>query len=230
MGSSITTLVEIGVEMHNSSDPSLGLGVISANRGFMKSGEFGRHLLLSDAAIARIAANSDIGAKAVFLTTAVAVAHASALPSMIGTVDAVLFAVTGGAWNGTQRATLPRGRSIDEMLDTIRIENQNPDGLDVEPHYVIKGNSIFHNGAGVVLGGASAVSVSVRYPSFTQNFSASSVQCPPEFDRALVASAFTFQFPKGGNRLEVGNYFQGIFEKEMATVGLPIAGAIQQAA
>lgn len=217
MGASISTCVEIGVEMLNLSDSSISLGSISANQEFLKSGEFNRHLILADAKRAKlICADRDNRSRKTFLVGSQSgIANGAQLSLMVGPVEAIVFVVTGGRWAGTHRGSSPIGQTLDEALRELSIENRNPTlNPEIAPHFIQDGGTIFHNAAGLVLGGASSVSVNATFCSFTINFSATSLQCPDEYTRSIVADALAMQFAKDGQKANAAAYFRTLAQEE----------------
>lgn len=217
MGASIATCVEIAVELLNRSDPAGALGAISANQEFLKASEFNRVLILADAKRARlICEDPNNRARKIFLTgTQSGMASGAQLNTMVGPPESVVFVVTGGRWAGTHPGSLPRGGSSKEQFDELGFETRNVTANpEIKPHFVPMNGTIFHNAAGIVLGGASAVSVNVAYCQFTINFSATSLQCPDEWTRSIVADALAMQFGKDGHRSEAVVLFTRLANEE----------------
>lgn len=222
MGANLATLSEIAIELYNGSSGGVALGTIDSE--WLKSGEFNRLLILSDASLARaICQVKGLGARKTFLTgTQNGIANGAQLNAMVGSVESIVFVVTGGRWNGTHRAVQPRGATLDEQLKWIRFETQNvTSNPAIEPHYVQDGGTIFHNAAGVVLAGASAVSVNATFCQFTINFSASSAQCPDEYSKAIAVGALKMGMAKDGDRVDAAGYFGRLYSEELQTLGIP---------
>lgn len=217
MGATISTCVEIAVELLNRSDPAAALGAISSNSEFLKASEFNRVLILADAKRARlICYDRNNSARKVFLTgTQSGIAHGGQINQAVGPVETVQFVITDGRWAGTHRAGSPRGATPDEMLRELSIENRNVTANpEIAPHFIQDGDTVFHNKAGLLLGGATAVSVNVTFCVFTVNFSATSLQCPDEWTRSIVADALAMQFGKDGHRSEAVALFMRLAQEE----------------
>lgn len=223
MGAAFSALSPICIELVNGSDPSVGLGILSSNQEWLKPSEFFPLFVLSDARIARLICNTrGLGARKAFLTgTQSGIAHGAQLSAMVGPVEVVVFVVTGGRWAGTHRAGMPRGATPDRILEELSIENRNVTANpEIAPHYVQDGHTIFHNAAGLILGGASGVSVNATFCTFTINFSATSCQCPDEYARVIAADSLAAYFAKDGGKVQAAAYFNSIVESELAGLGV----------
>lgn len=217
MGASVATCVEIAVELLNRSDPAAALGAISSNSEFLKGSEFNRVLILADAKRARlICEDPNNRARKIFLTgTQNGIASGAQLNAMVGPPESVIFQITGGRWVGTHPGSLPRGTEMKGQLDELGFETRNVTANpEIKPHFVPMSGTIFHNAVGLVLGGASAVSVNIAYCQFTINFSATSLQCPDEWTRSIVADALAMQFGKDGARADVVAMFSRLAQEE----------------
>jgi hypothetical protein len=224
MGAAFSSLSAICIEIVNGSDPSVGLGVLSSNQEWLKANEFYPLFALSDAKHARLICNlRGFGARKAFLTgNQSGIANGGQLNAMVGPVEAIIFVVTGGRWAGTHRAGSPRGKTPDEMLQELSIENRNVTANpEIAPHFVQDGGTIFHNAAGLVLGGASSVSVNATYCAFTINFAATSCQCPDEFARSIAADALAMYMAKDGHKVQAAEYFKALAQAEQASLGVP---------
>lgn len=222
MGAPFTSLSAICIEIVNGSDPSVGLGVLSSTQEWLKALEFYPLFVLTDATVARMICNTKgLGARKTFLTgTQAGIANAGQLSVMVGPVEVIQFVITGGRWVGTQRAGSPRGTTPDEILRELSLENRNVTANpEIAPHFVQDGQTVFHNAAGLILGGASAVSVNATFCVFTINFSATSCQCPDEYSRAIAAGALAQYFSKDGAKVQAAAYFNSIFQAELAALG-----------
>jgi hypothetical protein len=220
MGASVTTCVEIAVELLNRSDIAAALGAISGSQEFLKSGEFNRVLILADAKRARlICYDRSNPARKVFLTgTQSGIANGGQINQAVGPIETIQFVITGGRWAGTHRAGNPPGADPDLMLRELSIENRNVTANpEIAPHFVQDGQTVFHNAAGLILGSASAVSVNASFCQFTINFSATSLQCPDEWTRSIVADALAMQFGKDGHRSEAVALFTRLAQEDAPT-------------
>ena len=222
MGETVANLTVSAVEVLNASTSNLSLGVIASTQEFLKSGELALYLLLTDASIANlICQRRGFGARKTFLTGSQAgIANGAQLSAMVGPVESIQFTITGGRWAGTQAGTLPRGDDPSKQLLELQIENRNVTlNPEIAPHFVQDGQTMFHNAAGLVLGGASSVSVAATFCVFTYNQGASSVQCPTEWSRATVFGALAMAMAKDGQRTQAAAYFDGLYKGELAALG-----------
>lgn len=223
MGDTIANLQVAAIEVYNVSAPSLGLGALSTLQEFIKTGEFGVYLLLTDASLAnKLCQRKGDGARKPFLTGSQSgIANGGQLNAMVGPVESIQFSVTGGRWAGLQPGSLPRGEDVASQLDELRIENRNVTANpEIGPHFVQDGLTIWHNAAGLVLGGASSVSVNGTFCTFTYNQGASSVQCPSEWSRTTILGALAMGFGKDGQRTEAASLFNGLYKTDLAAQGL----------
>jgi hypothetical protein len=223
MGETVANLQLGAIEVANASAPGLGLGSLSALNEFFKSGEFGIYLLLSDSSIANlICQRKGFGARKTFLTgSQVGIANGAQLNAIVGPVESIQFTVTGGSWAGLQVGTAPRGADLARQLAEIQLENRNVTANpEIGPHFVQDGHTLWHNAAGLVLGGASSVSVSGTFCVFTYNQSATSVQCSSEWSLATIYGAMEMAFGKDGQKTAASNHFNGMKKGELAALGL----------
>lgn len=228
MGASFTSLSSILIELVNASDPSVGLGVLSSNQEWAKALEFYPLFVLADATVARAICNTKgLGARKTFLVgTQSGIANGAQLSSMVGPVETLQFVISGGRWAGTHPATPPRGLSLQEQLMWLRAETQNATANPaIEPHAVIDGDTVFHNGAGLVVGGAASVSLNATFCTFTINFSATSTQVPDEYARAVAIMALALYFAKDAAKTETAAYFNGLAQAELTILGIPTGQA-----
>lgn len=220
MGDTVANLTISAVEVYNQSASSLALGAISPTSEWLKAGEFALYLLLTDASLANaICQRKGSGARRTFLTGSQAgIANGGLLSSMVGPVEKVSFSVTGGRWAGTYQGTMPRG--TDPMAE-LQIENRNVTANpEIPPHFIQDGATIWHNAAGLVLGGASSVSVDATFCVFTYNQAATSVQCPSEWSRATVYGALEMAMLKDGHKAQAAGVFHTMFQHEKAVLGM----------
>lgn len=229
MGDTTANLSISAVEIYNASAVNLGLGVISPNTEWLKSGEFAVYLLLTDAALANlICQQKGFGARKTFLTgTQAGIANGAQLSSMVGPVESIQFVVTGGRWDGIHPGTppIPGSDDLASQLARLQIENRNVTlNPEIAPHYIQDGTTIWHNGAGLVLGGAAAVAVNATFCVFTYNQAAASVQCPSEWSRATVLGALAMAISKDGHKTQAAAAFRVMFEDEKAALGLGAGG------
>lgn len=215
MAIAVLALRQKAVELLNESDPDSSYGAITGER--YKSGELDVSLLLAAATIVRAICNlKGHGRRADYFTTQNNVQSGAALASMVGPVETVQFAVTGGAYAGTQPGIEMPISYLDELLQ----ENRNPQGVDIEPRYVQEGNTLYHTAAGMLLAGASQVIVNVRHCQFTLDLAATEAPIPGEFARACAAGSLEMELMKDGHKIGAGNAFGQIWGREMSLLGI----------
>ncbi len=229
MGASFTTLEEIAHEIYNVSRSDLALGALasSSDQEWAKAGELKRLLVLSDVDTAKlIGKDRGNGSRQALPTvTQSGIADGGQLQQSTGPLDTIQIVVSGGRWAGTHPAIPPRGDNLEQKLQELRYEFRNVTANpEIQPHVLVDGESVYHNGAGIVLGGAFSVSVNARFFRITINFSATTTICPDEHARVIAAGALCLMFPKDGHKVEAAGYFNRIYETEARLVGLQAAG------
>lgn len=102
------------------------------------------------------------GHRATFVAASSSIAHGGAVPAHYGPVEKVVFTITGGLYAGTKAGDeAPR--------DVIELDNLNPNALTrIPPRFALERNTLWHNAAGLILGGASVVTVVAFIASFTR--------------------------------------------------------------
>lgn len=88
------------------------------------------------------------------------IAYGGEIATHVGPIESVVFNITGGKYNGAHTITdyWPA-----EMREELEIENENIIPLkSFKPHAIVDGDTVLHNAAGLIRGGASAVTVDVR--------------------------------------------------------------------
>jgi hypothetical protein len=214
MSISITQVKNLSVELLNQSDPGSGYGSISAER--YKSGEITDHILAADATIVRAICNTKgHGRRKDFLTGAASgIAYGAQLATRVGPLEGVQFVITGGPLAGTRHGKEWTARMIQE-LDR---ENLNPLALTrIFPHFILDGDTLYHNAAALVLGGASSVSVNTTFCVFSLT---SACQAPDEFLRAVALASNASLFLKDGMREGAGAVFEGMLKTELEMLGV----------
>lgn len=205
---SFATLQEIAIELIGASSGAVALGVIDSE--WCKTNECLRLLVLSDHSTAKLICGlKGYGPRKTFLTGAQAgIANGAQLNVMAGPTESLVFVVTGGRWAGTHRAVPPRGADTAARLAELSIENRNPTANpEIPPHAVEDGITIFHNAAGLVLGGATSASVNATYPVIPAiNFAATVTISPDEFSESIVMDALGVKFASDGHRIEAANF------------------------
>lgn len=203
----------MAVETLNQSDPGSTYGAITAER--YKSGELDDWIVAADAGnCARICQMKGHGRRKDFFAVAVGVAFGAQIGTHVGPVESVQFLITGGPLVGT-RAPAPWG--LDSLAELER-ENQNVLLLTtLKPHWILDGDTVYHNAAGLILAGASSIVVQVVTCQFTLT---TLCQASSEFTRADALGSLAALFLKDGQREAAGNLFATMHEKEMAAQGL----------
>lgn len=212
----------VAVEILNASQPGSAYGAIVSER--FKSGEVNDTILLGDSSVAHwICKTRGHGRRKDFMNgSASGIAHGAQLASRVGPLEAIVFVVTGGEYNGT---VLPIEWPDDEAhRRELEAEIRNPLAESMtEPHYIISGGTLFHNGLGLVAGGAASVLVNGTWCTFTLT---GACQSPDEFIRPVALASLSILMQKDGNRVSSAGLFDNMFRSEMAGLGVPIpAGA-----
>lgn len=123
--------------------------------------------------------------------------------SRSGPVESVTFVVTGGQMAGTHEGT--PWPATPPHIDRLRRLIQNLLGItNMQPRYILDGDTMWHNGEGIVLGGAASVSVNLIYPEFIQGVVC---QSPDEEFDAVVCGAMASLVAKDGARVEAASYW-----------------------
>lgn len=137
-------------------------------------------------------------------------AHGALIADHVGPIGAVTFAITGGIYAGTRAAKLVTKEEIER-------DNLNPAALKtIPPKYAIEGDRLFHNAAGMVLGGASAITVSVDICTFTLT---TSCQAPDECYNAVFHGAM-FILAKNGHHNDAAGTYRQAFQADLLLLGI----------
>jgi hypothetical protein len=226
MALSITQVENFAVEVLNASQPSSPYGTIVSRR--FKDGEAKDSIILGDSSTVRSILNQrGHGRRKDFMTgSASGLAHGAQLATRCGPIEAVTFVVTGGKYAGT---VLPiewadTNEKRIELEQDIRNPLNNP---FIFPTFILSGDTIFHNGAGLVRGGASSVSVAATWCNFVLT---AACQAPDEFIRAVALAAIAIEMMKDGQRVSAGSQFENMFRAEMGERDVPGAEIPQQEA
>lgn len=212
MSVAIADIQFFAVEILNASQPTSSYGTISSEK--YKAGEFDFAIRLADLAIAKQYA-LDEGRRASFLTTAT-VAHAGQLPSRIGSIDSIFFTVTGGPYAGARG---PKFLPVSE-LSYLEDQNRNPQSNPyIKPFVILENNTLFHTGGGMVAGGASGVTVTVRYATVSYSSGGTNIQSPDESARAVACAALAILVTKDGQRVSAGSLYENMYHGEMKGLG-----------
>lgn len=145
-------------------------------------------------------------------TTATAVTSGALLAAHLGDVESVTFVITGGARAGTHGAIL-------SLLAQIIQDNLNPSALTLLlPRYAIFDNRIYHNAAGLVLGGASAITVNADIVAFTPSGSVCS--SPDEAEEAVFHGAMRSLQPLDGMGMDAAGGWDRMFMEDVTSLGI----------
>jgi hypothetical protein len=144
------------------------------------------------------------GHRATFVAASSAIAHGGAVPAHYGAVEKVVFTITGGLYAGTKAGDeAPR--------DVIELDNLNPNGLTrIPPRYALEQNTLWHNAAGLILGGASGVTVVAHIATFTRT---PACQSPSGLSEAVKSVALGSLVGKEGIKTEAAGMWvkKGLF-------------------
>ena len=137
-------------------------------------------------------------------------AHGALIADHVGPIGAVTFAITGGLYAGTRSAKLVSKEEVER-------DNLNPAALTtIPPKYAIEGDRLFHNAAGMVLGGASSITVSVDICTFTLT---TACQSPDEAYDAVFHGAM-FILAKNGHHNDAAGTYRQAFQQDLLLLGV----------
>jgi hypothetical protein len=150
--------------------------------------------------IEAICSNKNHPRRKAFLTgTGSDVAHGSSLTSRIGPLESVSFVIDTVTYPGTELSIAQMGQ--------LNRENQNPDALtSIDPHYILDGDTIYHNKAGLILGGAAAVAVNTTFCVYAVS---AALQAPDENEDDVIDEAMRMLRPKEGAALDAAGLHGG---------------------
>lgn len=210
---------DIAVEVLNTSLPSATYGDVGTGSGRdrYKAAEITPVFRLCDLSIARqILNNPKDGRRSAYLTTTT-VAHGAAIPPHVAPIDAIFMTITGGQYAGTRGI---EAWGIDR-LNELEDENRNPQTNPfIRPHAVLEGLTIFHNAAGIIAGGASGASLSVRYATLTYASGGTVILSPDECARAIACAGLAIHFLKDGQRASAAQIFEAMYRNEMRALNI----------
>jgi len=226
MALSITQIEALIVEILNASQPGSAYGAIVSRR--FKDGELKDVIVAGDTSVVRSILNTrGHGRRKDFMTgSASGLAHGAQLATRCGPIEAITFVITSGKYAGT---VFPQewGDTNENRLELeqdIRNPLNNP---FVFPTFILSGDTIFHNGAGLIRGGASVVSVAATWCNFAQI--ANTCQAPDEFLRPVALAAIAIAVQKDGQRTNAGQMFHAMYSAEMQERDVPGAEIPQEA-
>ncbi len=211
MAVAFTYLEDIAAETLAATVPSGSYGDVSSGR--WKAGELIPPMRLVDLAIARqILNNPNDGRRSAFLTTST-VAHGGVIPTHVSPIDAIYMTITGShPYVGTRAVELWALSKLNELED----ENRNPQANPyIAPHAILENLTVFHNAAGIVAGGASAATLTVRYPTLTNNDSSTNILSPDEAAMAIVYGALRLHMQKDGMRVSSASLYHSMYLAEL---------------
>lgn len=137
-------------------------------------------------------------------------AHGAIIAAHLGAIGAVTFAITGGAFAGTRGAQLV-------TQEEVEIDNLNPQALTrIRPKYAVQGSRLFHNAAGLVLGGASSITVNTDICTYTLT---SACQAPDECGDAVFHLAMSTILKDGQHESAASTYRQ-MAQQDLAMLGI----------
>lgn len=177
-------------------------GTHSANRVRYDDSEIERIIWFIDGEVLGIVLAKPNGYRNAFLTTQAVTTSGTTLSSHIGEVESVVFAITGGEFAGEVMGQ----RMPSSYMAKLMHENRNPQGLTLlTPKYIQDNDTIFHNRAGLLLGGASVVTVTAKYATLTGAISGTNIQSPDAFAGAILKGALAVLYGKDGWKTDAAN-------------------------
>lgn len=147
-------------------------------------------ILTADAVVCAATFRNVQNARAsLYYATQTGLANGGTIAGSAGPIVAVRFTVTGGSAPGSRPG-------IPWDLAEITQENNDPLSLSYDPHYVILGRKIFHNGSRIAAAsGGGSVSVDIDFPSFTQS---SACQAADEYRWVVTVGGMSALVPVEG--------------------------------
>ena len=144
-----------------------------------------------------------------FYTNQNGILHAGLLTARAGPLATVVFVVTGGTRPGTRWA-----REWDP--EEIEHEIRNPQSLtELDCHYALVGDQLFHNGAAIQLINGGSVSVNGRFPTFTKT---SACQAADEHLMPVLCGTLALLFPNEGENVDAAGFYGGQFQDMRAAI------------
>lgn len=186
----------VGTDVYGSVDPEL------------RFNEEIRDALLAadgDVAEAHCSQKTNAGRKFFLTGSAFGLAHGTQIPERIGPLESVQFVITGGLMTGTRAGREWPMAAFEELEREIR----NPLLIkQIEPHWIMDGDTIYHNAAGIVKGGASSVSVNATFCTYTVDRATPSLKSPDWSFNAVVSIALGMLFPKDAENQGIRDSFK----------------------
>lgn len=178
--------------------------------GTWNTAEVDQAILAADALVCAGLIQTIGNGRRIAFESAVSIAHGALITAHAGPIGAVTFAITGGLYAGTRSGTLVSKAEIDR-------DNLNPAALKtIPPKYAIEGDRLYHNGAGLILGGASAVTVTVDLCAFALT---TACQAPDECNDAVFHGAM-FVIAKNGHHGDAANTYRQAFQSDLVLLGI----------
>ena len=217
MAVSLATITNLAIAVLT---PGASYGTLGDARFF--SQEFTETILSVDGNIVKLILGNPFHGRrssASYLNTIFGFVSGTQLPSRIGPIESVQFAITGGQYGGQ---TLVAREYPPEAKDWITQDNQNPGPLvTLKPKYCLEGVTLYHNAAGILKSpSTTAVSVNVSYANYTRT---TACQAPDEYFDAVLAGTLAMLFDVEGENAGSAQRFGQMYQlMELAiTTGQP---------
>lgn len=178
--------------------------------GTWKTADVDEAILASDALVVSGIIQTPGNGRRIAFEAPSSTSHGALIATHLGPPGAVTFSITGGLYAGTRGAKLVSKEEIER-------DNLNPAALKtIPPKYAIEGDRLFYNAAGMVLGGASSITVSVDICSFTLT---TSCQSPDEgYDAVFHGSMFILA--KNGHHNDAAGTYRQAFQGDLVLLGI----------
>lgn len=196
MPADITVVTKQVVEHTGESQATDAYGTLVATPK-VKAGDITDQILSSDAKFFNEICNNPFHPRRKDFLSALStgIAYGGEIPTHVGPIESVVFNITGGKYAGTHTIT---DYWLAEMREELEIENENIIPLkSLKPHAIVDGDTVLHNAAGLIRGGASAVTVDVRGCAAYARTSA--CQSPAEFTGDIADDATGTLLNKDGS-------------------------------
>lgn len=199
-------------------------GTHSTNRVRYDDSEIERIIYFVDGEVAGlILASPGNGYRNGFFATTAVTTSGTTLPAHIGEVESVVFAITGGEF----ASEVMGERMPMSYMTRLMHENRNPQGLTlITPKYIQDNDTFFHNRAGLLAAGASVVTVTVKYCTFTGVIAGTNIQSPDAFANAILKGALAILYGKDGWKTDAAQASEGQYQNALKNL-LPNANVQQ---
>lgn len=154
-----------------------------------------------------ICKDPDNGRRVLFLTTVPLATITSQttpakllLPTHVGPIEAVEFAITGGDFNGftLQASPSPNDEGV------ITWENRNPNALALYPRFTADGNSLYVNAPGMIAGGATSITVNITAAMLNRT---GALQCPEEMEDMDIVGAAAVLAATENDMMDMAHFY-----------------------